>query len=577
MTFAPSVDNTDDPGIQDLFILDSNSASSKIVEVSFQAPAALPSGTTLLPASLVRIIDTSSAAWNPSSPDPSGVDYWPLTGRLLITDSEVDEMRPYWAGANVFDATTSGTLVRTCNTIAYTEEPTGIAINPHNNHIFISSDSGDIVFEISLGADGKYCTADDIVTATNVGTLYGVGDAEDVAYGNNTLFIAGGADAEVYRVPLGANGVLGGGDDGPMTHFDTNRLGFSDTEAIGFNHAAGTLFIASPKRTEKYLGETTVTGTLVRAYDLTLMGDMGNIRSDVAYAPGSQNPAIRSIYIAARGVDNDSNRNENDGKVWEISIGSGPGGPTPTPPPPVPPNASTWYIRGIGSFVFGSEGDTPVPADYNGDGREEIAVYQPSSSTWFISGIGNIPFGLSGDIPVPADYNGDNRADIAIFRPATSTWSINGIGNFRYGTRGDIPVAGDYNGDRRDEIAVFRPSNGTWYIRGIGSFRYGTSGDVPAPGDYNGDGRDEIAVFRPSNSTWYIRGIGSFRYGDDNDIAAFADYNGDGRADIAVFRPSNSTWYLRGIGTFRYGARNDIPVPADYNGDGKDEVAVFRP
>ena len=74
-----------------------------------------------------------------------------------------------------------------------------------------------------------------LVTTTNVASLYGVTDAEDVAYGNNTLFIAGGIDAEVYSIPLGANGVLGGGDDGAMTHFDTLALGFTDMEGLGYN------------------------------------------------------------------------------------------------------------------------------------------------------------------------------------------------------------------------------------------------------------------------------------------------------------------------------------------------------
>ncbi|MEO7839325.1 MAG: hypothetical protein ABIU06_08245, partial [Anaerolineales bacterium] len=159
MLFAPSRDATDDPAIMDLYILDSGqnlkqvSASSteqannvqmgQIVELSLQAPAALPAGTTLLPATLVNIIDTSNAAWSPSAPDPAGIDYWPLTGRLLIVDSEVDEMPPYWMGKNVFQSTTSGTLVNTCSTISFTGEPTGVAINPNNKHIFFSTDFND--------------------------------------------------------------------------------------------------------------------------------------------------------------------------------------------------------------------------------------------------------------------------------------------------------------------------------------------------------------------------------------------------------------------------------------------------
>ena len=345
MLFAPSQDATDDPNIMALYILDSGqpvpsgstlasdqrntSQKGQIVELSLQAPAALPSGTTVLPASLVRTFNTSNQAWNPSSPDPAGIDYWPAANRLVITDSEVDEMRAYWQGSNVFLSTTSGNLTGTCSTTAFTGEPTGVAINPNNNHIFIVSDYQDRLFEISLGPDGQYCTSDDTVTDTSLVTAYGVTDAEDAAYGNNTIFIAGGDDAEVFVIPLGANGVVGGGDDGPMTHWDTNSLGFADTEGIGFNHDAGTLFVVSTKRTDKYLGEFSTSGTLLRAYNLSFMPDEGNIRSDVTYAPGSQNPSVKSIYIASRGIDNDSNRTENDGKVWEVAI-SNSIVPTPT-------------------------------------------------------------------------------------------------------------------------------------------------------------------------------------------------------------------------------------------------------
>ena len=115
-----------------------------------------------------------------------------------------------------------------------------------------------------------------------------------------------------------------------MTHFDTKSLGFNDLEGITYNPVNGTLYIVSTKGTDQYMGEVTLTGTLLQAYNLSLMGSAGNIRSDVALAPGSQNPGTNNIYIASRGVDNDSNRNENDGRIWEISLGGG-GGGSPTP------------------------------------------------------------------------------------------------------------------------------------------------------------------------------------------------------------------------------------------------------
>jgi hypothetical protein len=344
IVFAPSVDGTDDPAAMNLFVLDSGQSaeSGRLVELALGPSAALPPGTTLLPATLVQTVDTSNAAWSPSSPDPAGIDYWPLTQRFVIVDSEVEEMPPYYVGANVFLATPAGALTGTCDTTDFTNEPTGMAINPNNNHFFIASDSGDVVFEISLGPDGQFCTSDDTLTTTSFASLFGANDAEDVAYGNNTVFVSGGTDAEVWIVPLGPNGVLGGGDDGPLTHFDTASLGFGDLEGIGYNADSGTIYIMSSLSSDRYMGEVTPTGTLLRAYDLAFMGSASNLRSDVSYAPSSGNPGFKSIYIVSRGVDNGANPNENDGKWWEVNIGAP--FPTSTPtfgPSPTPTSTST--------------------------------------------------------------------------------------------------------------------------------------------------------------------------------------------------------------------------------------------
>jgi sugar lactone lactonase YvrE len=345
MVFAPSGDQTDDPTQMSLYIADGATTQStgQIVELSLVAPATLPAGTTLLPASLVRTFLTNN--WNNPAPDPSGIDYWPATGKLVITDSEVEEFvgsnpPAYWHGFNVFMSSLSGSLTGNCTTYTknpgnllwndFTAEPAGFAIDTDNGHFFFSSDgSNSKVYDLGFGQDGVYCTSDDTVTRVLASQVWGTSDSEDVAYGNNTLFISDGVNAEVYVIPLGADHVLGGGDDGPVTHWDTASLGFHDLEGIGYNVDGGTLFIVSTQGSENYLGETSVNGTLLRAYDLSFMGTQGNIRSDVVWAPSSQTPNAKSIYIVSRGVDNNSNRLENDGKIWEINIGSG--GPTATP------------------------------------------------------------------------------------------------------------------------------------------------------------------------------------------------------------------------------------------------------
>ena len=122
-----------------------------------------------------------------------------------------------------------------------------------------------------------------------------------------------------------------------------------------------------------------------------------------------------------------------------------------------------------------------------------------------------VGFGLTTDKPVAADYDGDGKTDIAIFRPTGGTWWINqstgGILVLNFGNSGDNAVPGDYTGDGKTDVSVWRPSDGEWYVlrsedSSYYAFPWGLSTDIPAPADYDGDGKWDAAIFR--SGTWYI-------------------------------------------------------------------------
>ena len=67
-----------------------------------------------------------------------------------------------------------------------------------------------------------------------------------------------------------------------------------------------------------------------------------------------------------------------------------------------------------------------MQADYDGDGKTDVAVARGVNGDWFASyssgGMLNVRWGL-GDSRVPADYDGDGTADVAIWR-ASGTWLV---------------------------------------------------------------------------------------------------------------------------------------------------------
>jgi hypothetical protein len=274
---------------------------------------------------LVQTIQTS--LWDPPSPDPSGGAYIQSSNNLLISDGEVNEMAIFDT-INVWEITLSGVQVQEFTTFdlpdsIFSDEPTGVAYNPDNDHLYFTDDTGiRRVYEMNPGPDGLYDTADDTITSFKTAD-FGSTDPEGIAYDTfqGHLFIADGVMAEIYEISPGTNGefdgVLPPGDDVVVDSFDTAILGLNDPEGVEFNFDNGNLYIVS--QSDNIIVETTRSGVYVQDFDFSSYGVVRP--AGLVYAPNSANPAERSIYLIDRGVDNDNDPNENDGRIFEFNLG----------------------------------------------------------------------------------------------------------------------------------------------------------------------------------------------------------------------------------------------------------------
>ncbi len=311
-----------------------------------------------------------------------------------------------------------------------------------------------------------------------------------------------------------------------------------------------------------------------------------------------------------------------------------------------------------------------LTGDYNGDGKDDIAGFYDcgnlqikvivwmsdgskysNGKIWFDSGIGNFDLSKMLGRIVSGDYNGDGKDDIAVLYDYGSAltkvlvwtsagntfnnqkvWWDSGVGNFEASKTTGRVVSGDYNGDGKDDIAfIYDYGNATantyvwlstgtnylpkqaWYVSGAGNFEASRTTGRVVSGDYNGDGKDDIAfIYDYGNTTantyvwlstgtnylqkqaWYVSGAGNFEASRTTGRVVSGDYNGDGKDDIAfIYDYGNATantyiwlstgtnylqkqaWYVSGPGNFEASIATGRVVSGDYNGDGKDDIATL--
>ena len=329
MLFAPTSDQTDAASKTSLFLADQGNtttqSSGQIVE--FSLTAATASATASFTSSLVKTTDMAAASFSPPSPDPSGLTYLPNTNTLLMSDGEVDETVSgitHFQGANVWEMTLGGSVVRTANiskvaptVVPMTNEPTGVTWNPATGHYFVTDDDAQRVYDLNPGGDRLIGTADDTWTFfSTVANGNNNGDPEGIAFDtwNNHVFVSDGVNMEVYEYTT--TGTL-------VNHFDVEAYGVLDNESVEFNPDSGTLLVLS-NHGSPIIVETTISGGLLRTQDFSAANAIAP--AGLAYAPASDGSGVKRFYIVDRGIDNNPNPNIIDGKMYELTA------PSPLPP-----------------------------------------------------------------------------------------------------------------------------------------------------------------------------------------------------------------------------------------------------
>lgn len=242
-----------------------------------------------------------------------------------------------------------------------------------------------------------------------------------------------------------------------------------------------------------------------------------------------------------------------------------------------------------------------VTGDFNGDGRDEVLVhnensiqiYQASGNQLdFVAGaVERVPGSwqfASGDKFYVGDFNGDGKDEVIVYN--STNWNQeylgllvdDGDGGLRLIRRYDDRMPGwqfarddtfavaDFNGDGTDDLIV---SNGTnWspaYLGMLRSTGFGFTvarrydgvlagwqmrkGDRYLPGDFNGDGRDDLYVW--NGTDWSVRYL------------AMLHSTGSGYAMVKRYDNTAPGWSM---------AKHDQHVVGDFTGEGRDDLYVFN-
>ncbi|MEV6408975.1 hypothetical protein AB0M58_39615 [Streptomyces bobili] len=243
------------------------------------------------------------------------------------------------------------------------------------------------------------------------------------------------------------------------------------------------------------------------------------------------------------------------------------------------------YFSGYGTFK--PVRNNSVVDDVINPGPDNVGVYRPSTHEFHLrnddGSLRKVGWGTVGDLPVSANWDGAGPDNVGIYRPSTHEFHLRkddgSLIKVGWGTVGDQPISGNWDGGPADNVGIWRPSTHQFHLRKddgslLAQITWGDDGDIPVSGNWDGAGPDNVGIYRPSTREFHLRmDDGSLKvvgYGTAGDKPVSGDWDATGPENLGIWRPSSHQFHLRAadgslLAQITWGDDGDIPVSGNWD------------